>query len=118
MRNLRRYLSHAYYWRRAGLRIVEAVTRRRHLETDLDRLLDEHALRIRQVDPQTMTPPGSGIRLLYVAPKFDYGNPARGYSYEENHFLRRWSTWASRSSDSTRYLWCGALGRGRRASFW
>jgi spore maturation protein CgeB len=31
--------------------------------------------------------PGTGIRLLYVAPKFDYGNPARGYSYEENHFL-------------------------------
>jgi spore maturation protein CgeB len=25
--------------------------------------------------------------LLYVAPRLDYGNPARGYSYEENHFL-------------------------------
>jgi spore maturation protein CgeB len=31
--------------------------------------------------------PGSGRRLLYVAQRLDYGNPARGYSYEENHFL-------------------------------
>lgn len=87
MRDLWRYLSHPYYWRRAVLRAVEAITRRHHLETDLDQLIDENALRIRQVDVPKAPLPGAGIRLLYVAPKFDYGNPARGYSYEENHFL-------------------------------
>jgi len=82
---MRRYLSDPFYWRRGILRVHEVLTRRRHLETYLDQLLSDHAHAVepRDGDP----PPGSGLRLLYVAPTLDYGNPARGYSYEENHFL-------------------------------
>ncbi len=87
MRDLRRYLSDPYYWRRGMLRLFEAVTRRVHLETQLDLLLADNA---RIAEPQRRdggTLPGADFRLLYVAPKFDYGSPARGYSYEENHLL-------------------------------
>jgi spore maturation protein CgeB len=58
-----------------------------HLETHLDALVADAArlMRTRAVAPSGL--PGSGLRLLYVAQKLDYGNPARGYSYEENHFL-------------------------------
>jgi spore maturation protein CgeB len=86
MRDLRRYLTHPYYWRRAIQRLVETVVRRQHLETHLDVLIPD----VQQVRPRgdhvTGSVPGAGLRLLYVAPKFDYGNRARGYSYEENHF--------------------------------
>lgn len=85
MSSLRRYIADPYYWRRAALRLMEATTRRLHLETRVDRLLEEN-LRLPATHPRA-DGPGSGLRLLYVAPKFDYGNPARGYSYEENHFL-------------------------------
>ncbi len=84
MRDYRRYLRDPYYWRRALVRVVETVTRRTHVETLLDQLLRDNWY---LADPSSADSPGTGIRLLYVAPKFDYGNPARGYSYEENHFL-------------------------------
>jgi hypothetical protein len=83
MNRLRHYLSHPYYWRRAVLRLFEVVTRRMDLETHLDDLLADAFYPA----PADNTRPATGLRLLYVAPKFDYGNPARGYSYEENHFL-------------------------------
>lgn len=86
MTRFRRYLSDPYYWRRGILRVFERVTRRTHLETELDRLLADNWL-AGAVGPEDSSRPGSGLRLLYVAPKLDYGNPARGYSYEENHFL-------------------------------
>ncbi len=86
MRDYRRYLRDPYYWRRALVRVVEAVTRRTHLETLLDDLLRDSWYPANP-SPADSPSPGTGIRLLYVAPKFDYGNPARGYSYEENHFL-------------------------------
>jgi len=86
MSSLRRYLTHPYYWRRAVQRLFETVTRRLHLETHLDALVaDLHVFKTH--GGATGSLPGAGIRLLYVAPKFDYGNRARGYSYEENHFL-------------------------------
>ncbi len=86
MRDYGRYLRDPYYWRRALARVVEAVTRRTHLETLLDSLLRDNWY-LADPSPADSPPPGTGIRLLYVAPKFDYGNLARGYSYEENHFL-------------------------------
>ena len=87
MRNLRRYLTDPYYWRRGILRFFDAVTRRLHLESYLDLLIEDnlHLVQPRSRDDARL--PGTGVRLLYVAQKFDYGNPARGYSYEENHFL-------------------------------
>lgn len=87
MRDLRRYLSDPFYWRRAMLRLREATTRHLHMETHLDLLLASNARRLALRDRGEERLPGSGLRLLYVAPKLDYGNPARGYSYEENHFL-------------------------------
>ncbi len=87
MRDLRRYLSDPFYWRRGILRLSEVATRRTHLETHLDLLLDDNARRVTLSDRENDRLPGSGLRLLYVASKLDYGNPARGYSYEENHFL-------------------------------
>jgi spore maturation protein CgeB len=87
MSDLKRYLSDPYYWCKAVHRFFDAVTRRLHLETHLDHLVADNA---RLVVPhgQTDQPlPGAGLRLLYVAQKLDYGNPARGFSYEENHFL-------------------------------
>ncbi len=86
MSNLRRYLD-PFYWRRAILRLSEAATRRTHLETHLDWLLSDQAHRVETSDRGGGRLPGAGLRLLYVAPRLDYGNPARGYSYEENHFL-------------------------------
>ncbi len=82
-----RYLRDPYYWRRGVLRVFEWVTRRTHLETELDRLLADNWPLGEVPVPEAEPRPGSGLRLLYVAPKFDYGNPARGYSYEENQFL-------------------------------
>lgn len=88
MKNLWRYLSHpSYYGRRAVLRVLEAATRRLHVETHLDRLLDDNLSLATPPRDRDEPSPGAGRRLLYVAPKFDYGNLARGYSYEENHFL-------------------------------
>lgn len=88
MRDLRRYLTDPYYWRRAVLRLFESVTRRVHLETHLDQLIADnvHLFGARRSGGAGDLP-GSGLRLLYVAPTYDYGNPARGYGYEENHFL-------------------------------
>jgi len=88
VRNLWRYLSHpAYYGRRAVLRALEKATQRLHVETHLDRLVDDNLFLATPPRARGEPSPGAGIRLLYVAPKFDYGNLARGYSYEENHFL-------------------------------
>ncbi|MDR7544227.1 MAG: glycosyltransferase [Armatimonadota bacterium] len=85
---MRRYLSHpGYYGRRVLLRAVERITGRLHLETHLDRLLIEGAVSLQGRPASADTGPGRGLRLLYVAQKFDYGNVSRGYSYEENHFL-------------------------------
>ncbi|MDR7419934.1 MAG: glycosyltransferase [Armatimonadota bacterium] len=81
------YLSHRYYWRRAVLRLSETVTRRLHLETHLETLVGGSLSLARLERPGSGARPGAGLRVLYVAPRFDYGNPARGYSYEENHFL-------------------------------
>jgi spore maturation protein CgeB len=69
------------------MRVVERVTRRLHLETHLDLLLGDQS-RLLEDRPGSDRPgSGHGLRLLYVAQKFDYGNQSRGYSYEENHFL-------------------------------
>ncbi len=87
MNNLLRYISDPFYRRRAMLRLRETVAPRLHLETHLDRLLADNARRVTLSDRESERLPGSGLRLLYVAPKLDYGNPARGYGYEENHFL-------------------------------
>ena len=87
MRDLRRYLSDSYYWRRGVLRLSETVRRRLHLETYLELLIADAMSLARPQRTQGGPLPGVGLRLLYVAPKFDYGNQARGYSYEENHFL-------------------------------
>jgi len=87
MRDLRRYLTHPYYWRRAMRRIFEKVVRQVHLETRLDQLVGDDLQAAHSSLRAGERLPGNGTRLLYVAPKFDYGNPARGYSYEENHFL-------------------------------
>ncbi len=81
------YLSHPYYWRRAVLRVLEIASRRTHLETHLDLLVGDHVLPARSEPAEKRLLPGAGLRLLYVAQKFDYGNRTRGYSYEENHFL-------------------------------
>lgn len=86
MQPIMRYLRDPYYWRKALLRIVERLTRRTHVETELDRvLLDNIGLSSPPLFGRGCSNPGP--LLLYAAPKFDYGNPARGYSYEENHFL-------------------------------
>ncbi|MDR7521382.1 MAG: glycosyltransferase [Armatimonadota bacterium] len=87
MRDWKRYLRDPYYWRRGVLRVLEATTRRLHLETYLDRLIAEGAHGVSVRPGTALEGPGAGLRLLYVAPKFDNGNPARGYSYEENHFF-------------------------------
>jgi FkbM family methyltransferase len=87
MRDLRRYLSDPYYWRRAVLRLSEVVTRRLHPETHLDLLVTDDIHLMAPPRHRDRPLPGEGLRLLYVAPTFDYGNPARGYSYEENHFM-------------------------------
>ncbi|MDR7555998.1 MAG: glycosyltransferase [Armatimonadota bacterium] len=81
---MRRYITHPYYWRRAAMQLIECLTRQMHVETHLDRTIAHGVL---PVIPQQPGGRAAGIRLLYVAPRFDYGNPARGYSYEENHFL-------------------------------
>ena len=73
MSSLRRYLFDPFYWRRGILRLGETLTGRLHVETYLDQLLLDktHAVERPDGDPT----PGSGLRLLYVAPKLDYGNP-------------------------------------------
>jgi spore maturation protein CgeB len=88
MKAWKRYLSDSFYWRRAVLRLSERAGRRVHLETCLDRVLAESARLPRSLgDPEKGRQSAAGLRLLYVAPTYDYGNLARGYSYEENHFL-------------------------------
>ena len=88
--DLKRYLQYLrdpFYWRRALLRLTEVVTRPMHLETVMDQVMrDNWSLGELAASSQTGLP-AAGARLLYIAPTFDYGNPARGYSYEENHFL-------------------------------
>jgi spore maturation protein CgeB len=86
LRDVFRYFLDPYYWRKAILRVVEKLTGQQHLETYVDRVVaDVWLLASSRVG--TVEDSCSRTRLLYVAPKFDYGNPARGYSYEENHFL-------------------------------
>jgi spore maturation protein CgeB len=87
---LRRYLQYLrdpFYWRRALLRLAESLTGRRHLETVLDQVIRDNWSLGEFAASSPAGLPAAGTRLLYLAPKFDYGNPARGYSYEENHFL-------------------------------
>jgi spore maturation protein CgeB len=80
----RRYLTSPYYWRRAWLALVEAVRRPVHPEAVLGDVMGRGA-------PLAVVGgergPASGLRLLYIAPRHENGNPARGLSYEENHFL-------------------------------
>ncbi|MDZ7378779.1 MAG: hypothetical protein ONB06_05460, partial [candidate division KSB1 bacterium] len=86
MRDAFRYLSDPYYRRKIILRVVERLMGQQHLETYVDRIIAD-ALSLSGARVRTVDTSRSRTRLLYVAPKFDYGNRARGYSYEENHFL-------------------------------
>ncbi|MDR7422311.1 MAG: glycosyltransferase [Armatimonadota bacterium] len=86
MNDLRRYLRSPYYWRRAWLRLTETVTRRIHPEALLGDVLAS-GVRLGTSAAGGAPGPATGLRLLYVAPRHENGNPARGLSYEENHFL-------------------------------
>jgi spore maturation protein CgeB len=37
--------------------------------------------------PQSSPDTGTRLRILFAAPKYDYGDPRRGYGIEENYFL-------------------------------
>ena len=78
MRDVFRYLLDPYYWRKAILRVVEELTGQQHLETYVDRVVAGVWL-LAGSRVSTVEDSCSRTRLLYVAPKFDYGNPARGY---------------------------------------
>lgn len=76
-----------YFWWRACRKATEMIRREKHLET----LLDE-AVQTEWLPRPTRSGDGEGrqaarsLRILYVAHKYDYGNPVRGLSYEENNF--------------------------------
>lgn len=77
------YLEH---WRKLELRIKSRISRPTSLEK---RLVDSVAVSWSPlaVQSQLMLQKGPLLRILYVAPRYDYGNPGRGLSAEENYFF-------------------------------
>lgn len=83
-------LWHRHYWWKIFRKLREALTRKVHLES-----LVEDAVEVVWCPAAQDTPAlykfnrqeNGPLRILYVAPKYDYGNAARGLSYEENNFF-------------------------------
>ncbi|MCX6031407.1 MAG: glycosyltransferase [Chloroflexi bacterium] len=83
-------LTNRHYWWKAYRRVWEQLAREVSLESLLSRCIEvSHALPTDDGYHEAVVGQGGDrrLRILYVAPRYDYGNPARGLSYEENNFF-------------------------------
>lgn len=69
------------YWKKAVHRVGRRLRQKWHLESLLPDAIEV------LYDPTTPEPAGGRRRVLCATMQFDYGDPARGFSYEENNFL-------------------------------
>lgn len=104
-------LSRHYWWK--GLQLIrDRFARQENVETILATAVDVVPPR-----PRFLTKSSQGsdecLRILYVAPRYDYGNPARGLSFEENNF---WHALSAAGHELIRFDYPTIVGKhGRKA---
>lgn len=88
------YRNLAHYWDRGLWKVRSIFQESLRYESSLDKSIEfiyqprPSNLNQNQAKPERQFPTSSqGLRILYVAMKYDYGQPRRGLSYEENNLF-------------------------------